>query len=314
MVALVQSWREVWSREAGTTSALAPFGVVTLAAGGSEGHGQNMAGLRWSQTGNYGVLPNAAMPATFVAQGYDLGDPMAGLRAPCFNETSWDPATCRPWNASAWNPALRPLNQLVWANAAPPFMGGIHPRLKSPVGRRLALAAARLFFGSAGAPTGPTLAGCRLDAGSAQLTLQFNTTLLRGEVLTVQPFDTNVSAWAYPDSSTAMVCYPPSPAQAAACLTTPGMWAPAPVRLGSAPGTAVLALANVSAAAVRYAWPLTDHGDTCCPGRDVAMGHAACIPGSCPLLSSPSYLPANPFYAALRGNRCVCTLPQTCDA
>ena len=38
---------------AGTTDPLAPFGVVTLAAGGGEG-GTDMGGMRFSQTANYG--------------------------------------------------------------------------------------------------------------------------------------------------------------------------------------------------------------------------------------------------------------------
>ena len=34
-----------------------------------------MRQFRWSQTANYGYLPNAAMPHTFLAQAYDLADP-----------------------------------------------------------------------------------------------------------------------------------------------------------------------------------------------------------------------------------------------
>ena len=33
--------------------------------------------MRWSQTANYGLLPNPRMPNSFVAQVYDLGDPWA---------------------------------------------------------------------------------------------------------------------------------------------------------------------------------------------------------------------------------------------
>ena len=36
---------------------------------------KDMGGMRWSQTGNYGVLPNPALPNTFLAQAYDLGEP-----------------------------------------------------------------------------------------------------------------------------------------------------------------------------------------------------------------------------------------------
>lgn len=73
--ALVRSYRALWSAVPGTTPPDAPFGIATLAAGGSEGNVGHMAGIRWSQTGNYGVLPNAPMPNTFFAQAFDLGDP-----------------------------------------------------------------------------------------------------------------------------------------------------------------------------------------------------------------------------------------------
>jgi hypothetical protein len=34
-----------------------------------------MSGMRWSQTGNYGIWDNPALPSTFGAQLYDLADP-----------------------------------------------------------------------------------------------------------------------------------------------------------------------------------------------------------------------------------------------
>jgi hypothetical protein len=97
--------------------------------------------------------------------------------------------------------------------------GGIHPRLKRPVGRRLAYAAARLLkqqqreqdvtLGLAqpadllddGAITGPTIVGCshtaagedvaEAEAVAQQLTLKFNESLLGGEGLMLRPFDAN---------------------------------------------------------------------------------------------------------------------------
>lgn len=61
--AMVDNWRAVWR-----APPTALFGVATLAAGGSEGNGHHMAGMRWSQTANYGVLPNDRMPHSFLAQ------------------------------------------------------------------------------------------------------------------------------------------------------------------------------------------------------------------------------------------------------
>ena len=77
MVAMVKLWRQAWSKEPGTTDPLAPFGIVSLASGGSEG-GTDIAGMRSSQTGNYGSLPSIDMPNTFLAHAFDIGDPWQG--------------------------------------------------------------------------------------------------------------------------------------------------------------------------------------------------------------------------------------------
>lgn len=131
--AMVAEWRQIWSSTPGTTSSQAPFGVVTLAAGGSEGHDENMAGMRWSQTGNYGKLPSAAIPNGFLAHAYDLGDPMDNLRAPCvntssgaMNATAFGPGGPCTWPAAEkWNDKIRDLRPAVFENAAPSFMGGV---------------------------------------------------------------------------------------------------------------------------------------------------------------------------------------------
>jgi len=65
----------------------------------------------------------------------------------------------------------------------------------------------------------------------------------------------------------------------------------------------------------RYAWPLGDDGDTCCPGADVAQGLTVCKPAACPILSEKSQLPANPFFAVVQpSGKCSCEAPQVCDA
>ena len=69
--------------------------------------------------------------------------------------------------------------------------------------------------------------------------------------------------------------------------------------------------------AVRYAWPLGDDGDTCCPSHAVTgqAPTAACAPGSCSIYSSKTELPANPFFARVTsGGKCECPSPQKCDA
>merc|ERR1712232_334180 len=78
------------------------------------------------------------------------------------------------------------------------------------------------------------------------------------------------------------------------------LWRPAPLRLSGGKVIADLsAFQNEEVLAVRYAWPLGDSGDTCCPQKDVSDGLAPCIPGSCPLMSAKAQLPANPFFATV---------------
>lgn len=66
MPALVAAFRSAWSVTPGTTDPLAPFGLVSLSTGDSEG-AADVASFRWAQQGSYGVVPNAAMPNTFMA-------------------------------------------------------------------------------------------------------------------------------------------------------------------------------------------------------------------------------------------------------
>tara|TARA_B110000208_G_scaffold189168_1_gene250174 strand:+ start:1110 stop:1523 length:414 start_codon:yes stop_codon:yes gene_type:complete len=77
------------------------------------------------------------------------------------------------------------------------------------------------------------------------------------------------------------------------------------------------ALKDRAVLAIRYGWALADGGDTCCPQENVnALGLAACIPASCPLLSAKSQLPPNPFFATVDegSGKCRCAAPQVCDA
>jgi len=74
---LVADWRALWSKNSGTDID-APFGLVTLAASGTEG-GSDIGSMRLAQTASYGVLPNPLMPNTFLAQAGDLDDPIPRL-------------------------------------------------------------------------------------------------------------------------------------------------------------------------------------------------------------------------------------------
>ena len=209
---MVEAWRDIWSQEEGTTDPTAPFGLVTIAPSGSEGGGEHLSAFRWAQTANYGVLPNSAMPNTFLAQAYDLNDPWASfgshdsicstnaslpksctytnngtqLPAPCCECGPAMASSRCVWNTTNWNRDLAPLAPLARNSTdTPQFMGSIHPRLKEPVGRRLAASLVSLQYGGNGTVTGPTIAGCTYDADDHVITVQFNKTLLKGDAVTI---------------------------------------------------------------------------------------------------------------------------------
>jgi hypothetical protein len=124
-----------------------------------------MGAMNWAQTANYGVLPNTAMPNTFLAQAYDLNDPWGAKNCYemkcCWN--NYNESACaatlvkqhyKPTDCEEYCTVLRDTQV---------FMGGIHPRIKKPVGYRLAAAAMSIVYNGTGASTGPTIAGCGLS-------------------------------------------------------------------------------------------------------------------------------------------------------
>ena len=82
MPKLVQRFRTEWSKEAGTTDPMAPFGIVSLSSHDSEG-AADMASFRWAQQGSSGTVPNKIMPNTFMAHAHDLQDPWNGNTGAC---------------------------------------------------------------------------------------------------------------------------------------------------------------------------------------------------------------------------------------
>jgi hypothetical protein len=119
---------------------------------------------------------------------YTQDDTWGPEGGPCFG-----PWFCcgSKYNATTCNATLLALCQPACAADADTqtVMGGIHPRSKKPVGDRLAAAAFNTVYGGDKAYTGPTLSSCGLssEAGQENLDIQFNTTLLRGDTLTLQP-------------------------------------------------------------------------------------------------------------------------------
>lgn len=105
-----------------------------------------------------------------------------------------------PAFAAKWHPAVENMKAVVRLNSpsghpGARFMGAIHPRLKRPVGRRLAVALLALTGVTKGAAQGPTLASCAVY-GTA-MSLAFNASMLGNEKLSVRPYESNMSNWYY---------------------------------------------------------------------------------------------------------------------
>lgn len=336
MPVLVDEWRALWSKTPGTTSPTAPFGVVTLAASGSEG-GHNLGSIRLAQTGSFGVLPNAALPNTFLVQAHDLDDPFinttcsdikccpydfnashhrtcSGCDGYCNSTagTQWfmGPIHVRGWNVMApWS-----RRATVSPSAPQPLK---QPRSKKPVGERLAQSAAVTVYGLPGAFTGPTLSGCRVNGNT--VTVTFSSELLGADSVAVQPYPAaynNVSASAlavlvdpngFCYQSDGHHCIDDGSGSAGPNATDSG-WVFVDVAEATANSITVdLARSGGAIFGIRYA--MAD--ETCC--AHYAPSSEPCPVGSCPLVAKGSRLPANPFMAHIVGGRCVCIPPQVCD-
>ena len=380
---MVAAWRELWSATKATSSPTTPFGLVTIAPGGSEGAGYHLSAFRWAQTANYGTLPNKLMPRTFAAQAYDLRDPWAGpgsgnygrctfnksihgyCGAPstdpesgklsggnaccnCGGPPFSDPKRCA-WSddLSLWNANLAGLAPLIRNNSQTNFfMGPIHPRLKSPVGQRLAQGMAAVGYGQQLALS-PVISGCAVSGKSIKLT--FNSSLLMGDKLVITPAgrqNTSVSNPLSSDSMLMQVCVgdkadcaclswkqigkkgpefceipadggPPGPVRnTSAHPTRMDRWFGVPIQLAGDNGISVdLSLVNTSGggvSAIKFGWGWNSMD--CCTSPQTAAGYAPCIPGSCGIMSAKSLLPINPFFATLTvAGKCRCPAPQVCD-
>ncbi|NXB28078.1 SIAE acetylesterase, partial [Eulacestoma nigropectus] len=72
---LIADWRRAFhAGSAGQTEPLLPFGFVQLSTYRRRSVDDSFARLRWHQTADLGVVPNARMPSTFMAVAMDLGD------------------------------------------------------------------------------------------------------------------------------------------------------------------------------------------------------------------------------------------------
>ena len=387
MVALMRSWRELWSTTPGTTDPLSPFGVVALPQSGSLG-GSDIGTMRWAQTGGYGYLPNPLMPGeSFLVQSYDQDDPFKSISVPCYKAGCCEaevikaipiPVPCDERSPEGGDESCANLcsNQCVGVcanlSSTNMYMGPFHPRTKYGVGTRLGRAAARTSYGRPGPRGGPTLAGCWSDSnegergpenitvsglaeggvdpgntgglginlsapivsGNLSLIVLFNDRMLAGDTVMVRPY--NQSS---PRLSKMEVLTDPS----LLCLqylngecvddgygktfrkdrgTIERSWKPvniSPDPSGRQNSVLVdLTTTGGIAYAVRYAWD----GDCCDGGPKIdndpllllSSSSDHCPLGSCPLVGSPSGLPANPLLARVVSGRCQCVPPQECNS
>lgn len=321
---MIAKYRARWSSTPGTTDPLVPFGIVTLAAGTSEGNGKNMAGMRFSQSCNYGVLPNSACPNTFLAQAFDISDPWESFDCdgqhcslPDPKTGAYGPNCISPWtDLSKWDPIMLPLAAMIRNDSTPSYMGGIHPRIKPPVGVRLAQAFLNGIRGDGSkAATGPTISSCTTSSNS--ITVRYNSTLLRNERVTVSSFNTDMSTWGTNDSLFFMACFSNSGGKDCLSENAQKLWVACNAVAGSDGESVIITIppapsSGGTLSALRYAWPLSDSGDTCCPDKMYTSGYAACIPANCPVKLSETFLPGNPFYASIIDGACVCLAPQQC--
>ncbi|NXS52857.1 SIAE acetylesterase, partial [Brachypteracias leptosomus] len=114
---LITDWRWAFhTGSAGQTELLLPFGFVQLSTYHQQSPDDSFARLRWHQTADLGVVPNARMPNTFMAVAMDLGDEHS------------------------------PYGRRVQAHPSLLFLGSIHPRDKQNVAHRLQLGARAVAY------------------------------------------------------------------------------------------------------------------------------------------------------------------------
>eukprot|EP01060_Flectonema_neradi_P030374 TRINITY_DN4390_c0_g1_i3.p1 TRINITY_DN4390_c0_g1~~TRINITY_DN4390_c0_g1_i3.p1 ORF type:complete len:608 (+),score=103.46 TRINITY_DN4390_c0_g1_i3:60-1883(+) len=319
---MISEWRQIFSQEPGTTDPNAPFGLVTLASSGGEGH-PDIGGMYYSQMGSYGEIPNPAMPNTFMAHAYDLADPWSNI-------TCYKVDCCKNFTL----PKCHGCEGYCTAGGETGFyMGPIHPRDKKPLGDRLAQAAFGAVYGADVPVSGPVISGCTLADG--KLTLTFNKTLLGKETVVVDEYQRGMNASMMQIlTNSSLFCLQTNkdgPTRGTQSCRDDGMGNPFVVNLPPNKRSIIdtdetWPMVNISVSGpnsivadvsewgdqvfgVRYAF-FTSGG--CCSKNARTSG--PCPIASCPLKASGvGSLPANPFIARIVNGKCKCLSPQVCD-
>jgi len=312
LVNLVKTWRELWSAAAGTTDPLAPFGIATIANSGTEG-GRSVGAMHWAQTANYGVLPNPVMPNTFLAQTFDLNDPFSNIT--CYHSGCCNPPACID-NTSipACHSCFGEGQYCDLIRQANFYMGPIHPRDKTPSGKRLAKAASVIAYNKPGPYTGPTISGCSVSG--TKITVHFNATILGSDEVIVQDYSKTLKSGMQVLTNSSMFCMQlggPGCRDDGTGHSVDGKfddktWQEVDIVSASATSLTVdLTQSSGVAFAIRYGWD----GDCC--SQDHGKDGSQCPPASCPVMSKTTGHPANPFVAKIVNGKCECLAPQVCD-
>eukprot|EP01060_Flectonema_neradi_P037475 TRINITY_DN7554_c0_g1_i2.p1 TRINITY_DN7554_c0_g1~~TRINITY_DN7554_c0_g1_i2.p1 ORF type:complete len:611 (+),score=131.20 TRINITY_DN7554_c0_g1_i2:60-1892(+) len=316
---MVGAWRSAFSKEPNTTSPDAPFGLVTLASSGGEGH-PDIGGMYFAQTGSYGDIPNAVFPNTFLAHAYDLADPFS-------NTTCYKIGCCE----TPPNPTkdCHGCEAFCASGAATGFyMSAIHPRNKLPVGQRLAQACyGTVYEPGKVAVKGPVISGCSVSNGI--LTVKFNEKMLNGDHVVVDSYQrgnnasmlqvlTNSTLFCLQTGTTTVpgsaVCLDNGYGKSvfyekAPLFNSLKTWPMVNIEVASATTITADVSDYGEIFGIRYAF-FEGENNGCCGLNNRTSG--PCPQASCPLKST-SGLPATPFVAHVVNGKCKCISPQVCD-
>ncbi|NWZ67513.1 SIAE acetylesterase, partial [Acrocephalus arundinaceus] len=262
--ALIADWRQAFhTGSARQTEPLLPFGFVQLSTYRHRSAGDSFAQIRWHQTADLGVVPNARMPSTFMAVAMDLGDEQSPYGR---------------W-VLGWGEGVG----MQFLGASPIFLlflGSIHPRDKQNVAHRLLLGARAVAYGDKDVVfQGPYPTRAILEVTRGLLNVTYSQELICRQ-RDAQAFEVR-SGISSPNSceregntdrgfSPLQVC---CSSQASPC-----QWLPAPmVAVGSHTVTLALSGCRTLVLGLRYAWAEWPCGYQACP------------------LYNPQGLPAPPF-------------------
>ncbi|NWY43609.1 SIAE acetylesterase, partial [Sylvia atricapilla] len=262
--ALIADWRWAFhTGSAGQTEPLLPFGFVQLSTYRRRSADDSFARLRWHQTADLGVVPNARMPNTFMAVAMDLGDEQSPYGR---------------W-VLGWGEGVG-MEVLGTSPVFLLFVGSIHPRDKQNVAHRLLLGARAVAYGDKDLVfQGPYPTRAILEVTRGLLNVTYSQELICRQ-RDAQAFEVR-SGISSPKScereSNTDVCLSP-PQVCCSSQASQCQWLPAPVvAVGSHTVTLALSGCRTLVLGLRYAW-----------------AEWPCEYQACPLYN-PQGLPAPPF-------------------